>query len=504
MKIFASIQISEIDQYTIKNEPITQIDLIERASFKIVNWLIHNIPYRKKLLFFAGPGDNGADTLVVARLISEYEYESEVYLLSSDKPLKESVAISLNRLEKQGKVKISVIDSDSSIPEIPSDAVVLDGLFGSGLNRPLEGIAEKIVAQINSSGALVVAIDMPSGLFCEDNSHNDLSKVVIAAFTLSFQFPKLSFFFPEHSGILGKWEVLPIGLHRDAIEQINTPFNYLSKDRILGLIKQREKFSHKGNYGHALLISGSYGKMGAAILASRACLRSGAGLLTTHIPAKGYEIMQISVPEAICSIDSSDFFFSDIPDLDPYTAIGVGPGLGKNKMSGQALKKLLEAKHSKIVLDADALNILANERELLDLLPENAVITPHPKEFERLAGKSSDSYTRLLCQMEFSKRYKIIVVLKGAHTCITFPNGEAWFNTTGDPGMATAGSGDVLTGVILALLAQNYTPDKAAQIGVFIHGLAGDIAALQKGEISLIAGDIIDSLGTAFTKKQIL
>lgn len=273
-----------------------------------------------------------------------------------------------------------------------------------------------------------------------------------------------------------------------------------NEDYISGIIKKRDKFSHKGDYGHALLIAGSYGKMGAAILASRACMRSGVGLLTTHIPRKGYEIMQISVPEAMCSIDPSEVFFSEVPALDRFTAIGVGPGLGMDKMSEQALKKLLEAKPSKMVLDADALNIMANQRELLEFLPENSVLTPHPKEFERLAGKSEDSDSRLRLQLDFSKKYKVIVVLKGAGTCVTLPNGEVWINTTGNPGMATAGCGDVLTGIILALLAQNYSPCHAAQIGVFVHGLAGDIAAQKNGETSLIASDLIDSLGMAFLK----
>ncbi len=474
MKIFTSIQISEIDRYTIKNEPVSQADLIERASFKIASWLNHNVSHEKKLLFFAGPGNNGADALAVSRMVVDYGYKCEVYRLGSENP----------------------------VPEISPDAVVIDGLFGSGLNRSLEGLAEKVVCKINSSGATVISIDIPSGLFCEDNSHNDLSKVIRATHTLTFQFPKLSFFFPEHSEILGNWSVLPIGLNKDAIEKIATPFHYLNEDYVFGIIRHREKFSHKGNYGHALLISGSFGKMGAAVLASRACLRSGVGLITSHIPAKGYEIMQVTVPEAMCSIDSSDFFFSDIPDLKPFTAVGAGPGLGNNKMSGQALRKLIEAKPSKMVLDADALNIMANERDLLDLLPENTVLTPHPKEFERLAGKSGDSYSRLLLQMEFSKKHNVIVVLKGAHTCISLPDGEVWFNTTGNPGMATAGSGDVLTGVILALLSQNYTPDNAAKIGVFIHGLAGDFAAGHKGETSLIASDIVESLGTAFTKNR--
>lgn len=274
--------------------------------------------------------------------------------------------------------------------------------------------------------------------------------------------------------------------------------HYLNQEFFFGTFTKREKFSHKGNYGHALLIAGSYGKMGAAVLASRACLRSGVGLITTHIPRKGYEIMQISVPEAMCSIDSSEVCFSEIPALDKYTAVGIGPGLGLDKTSENAFKRLLESKVTKMVIDADALNILSSQRDLLDLLPENAILTPHHKEFERLAGESENPQKQLQLQLDFSKRYKVIVVLKGADTCITSPQGEMWINTTGNPGMATGGSGDVLTGIILAILAQNFTPLKAAQAGVYVHGLAGDFAALAKGEISLIASDLTDSLGNAF------
>lgn len=426
----------------------------------------------------------------------------EVYLLTLEKTIKKSIEINKRRLQKQGKAKLFTIDTEKSIPEIPSGSVIIDGLFGSGLNRQLEGVPEKVVKKINSSGSLVVSIDMPSGLFGEDNSRNDLSKVVRANFTLTFQFPKLSFFFPEHSELLGKWEILPIGLHPEAFRQISSPYNYLNEDFFHGIIRKREKFSHKGNYGHALLIAGSYGKMGAAVLASRACLRSGVGLLTTHVPHSGCEIMQTSVPEAMCSIDSSDFVFSQAPATELFTAIGIGPGLGTDKVTEQALTNLLKLQPSKIILDADALNIISKNRELLEFLPENAVLTPHPKEFERLAGVSTDSYSRLKLQLDFSKKHKVVVVLKGAHTCITLPDGDVFFNTTGNPGMATAGCGDVLTGIILALLAQNYSPCHAARIGVFVHGLAGDLSAVQNGEISLTASDLVSFLGAAFLLKQ--
>ena len=500
MKIFTTKQIGTVDQFTIKNEPIADVDLMERAALQIVNWLIHQISNEKKLLFFAGPGNNGGDALAIARMMAEHDYRCEAYLIDFGKGLKGSPAINWERLQKQGKVSLAKIENEAIIPEIPDDAVVLDGLFGSGLSRKLSGLPEQIVAKINASLAKVVAIDIPSGLFGEDNSENDLGKVLRADFTLTFQFPKLSFFFPEHDRLLGDWKVLPIGLHPQAIKQTETPFHFLVEEEISNRIANRTKFSHKGTYGHALLIAGSYGKMGAAVLASKACLRCGVGLLTTHIPRTAYEIIQTSVPEAMCSIDPSDLMFTEFPDLSQFSAIGVGPGLGMKTNSQRALKCLLEGAPDKLIVDADGLNILGKHPEWLELLPENTILTPHPKEFERIAGATSDSWSRLRLQLEFSRKYKVIVVLKGAHTCVSFPNGEVYMNTTGNPGMATAGSGDALTGVILGLLAQAYSPKDAALIGVFVHGRAGDLAAEQHGQISMIAGDLINALGEAFQK----
>lgn len=498
MKIFTTRQIADIDHYTIHNEPVSDIDLMERAALQIVNWLIHHIPGARRLLFFAGPGNNGGDAMAVARMMANRNYPCELFLLDLGKELRGSPAINLRRLEDQRKVKIKRITSEADLPEIPPDVIVLDGLFGSGLARQLEGLAEKTVAVINGSGSFVIAIDIPSGLFGEDNSSNDLSKVIRARHTLTFQFPKLSFFFPEHESILGQWEVLPIGLHPGAVTMTETPFYFLSSGFVASKLMKRKRFAHKGNFGHALLIAGTRCKMGAAVLASKACLRSGVGLLTTHVPNPGVPIIQIAVPEAMCSADASDLMFTEFPVLSPFTAVGVGPGIGLKTNTQRALHDLLEKKPEKIVLDADALNILSCRPEWLSLLPENAILTPHPKEFERLAGATSDSWSRLQVQTAFSKKYKVITVLKGAHTCITFPQGNVFFNTTGNPGMATAGSGDVLTGLILGLLAQPYSPADAALIGVYVHGLAGDLAAGRTGEESLISGDLTEFQGEAF------
>ena len=341
---------------------------------------------------------------------------------------------------------------------------------------------------------------MPSGLFGEDNSDNDPEKILRADYTLTFQFPKLSFFFPENEAFTGEWIVLDIGLHPDIIASTPTPYYYLSREDVAERIRPRRKFSHKGTYGHAMLISGSCGRMGAAVLASRGCLRSGVGLLTVHVPRLGNDILQTAVPEAMLESDQSDILFSEVPDLSPYSAVGAGPALGTRSNSQKALHTLITTAKIPLVLDADALNMLSLHPEWYDELPEDTVLTPHPKEFERLAGPAENGYQRVHKALEFAVKYKVIVVLKGAHTAITTPAGEVWFNMTGNPGMATAGSGDVLTGIILGLLAQRYEPAAAAMIGVYIHGLAGDLAREERGEEALIASDIIENLGGAFKK----
>jgi len=498
MKLFTCNQIAGIDQLTTQLEPILSIDLMERASFKIADWLIHHIDRNLKVHILAGPGNNGGDALAVARMLAWSNFNCIVYLADFGRELKGDPAINWQRLEEQNKVILKKIDSEDSIPEIPANAIVIDGLFGSGLNKPLDGLAKMIVKKINQSGATVISIDIPSGLFGEDNSENDLSGIVRASQTLTLQFPKLSSLFPENCQFVGDWTVLPIGLHPDAIEQTQSKSHFLTKEFVSGKIKKRTKFSHKGTYGHALLIAGSYGKMGASVLASRACLRAGVGLLTSHIPQSGYEIIQNSVPEAMTSIDSSETVFSEVPDLSSFSAVGIGPGLDKKQETQQALKALLQARPEKLIIDADALNILSENPEWYSLLPENTILTPHPKEFERLAGPSVNSFERLQIQLQFSAKYKVIVVCKGAHSCITFPDGQVFFNSTGNPGMATGGSGDVLTGIILGLLAQNYTPEEAVLIGIYLHGLAGDLAATEFGEYSLIAGDLITHQGKAF------
>lgn len=495
MKLFTTRQISVLDAYTIEHEPVADIDLMERAALQVSNWLEQKFSSSLKLVVLAGPGNNGGDALAVARQMADRGYRAEVFLYAPKGELQGSPGINRQRLKEQGLVRVNEINDRDGIPVIQSGDIIIDGLFGSGLTRPLDGLAAEIVHAINKLPSRVVAIDIPSGLMGEDNSSNHPDNIIRAGHTLTFQFPKISFLLADNEIYTGKWEVLPIGLHPEGIAGTDTPWHLVEQDDVSTIVPQRKRFDHKGVYGHALLLSGSYGKMGAAVLASKSCLRAGVGLLTTHVPHFGYPIIQTAVPEAMANIDAHDSIITEFPGLEQFTAVGAGPGIGTKSNTCKALHELIINAKQPMVLDADALNILSIHKEWLELLPAETILTPHPGEFSRLAGDSSNSWERLQQQREMAERLKLIIVLKGAYTSVAFPDGTVWFNSTGNPGMATAGSGDVLTGIILGLLAQRIPARKAALAGVYLHGLAGDLAALKYSEAAMVAGDIIDSFG---------
>lgn len=499
MKIFSSSQIKQIDKYTIENEPILSVNLMERAVHALFNWIRHRFQ-PEPVVVFAGPGNNGGDALALSRLMTVHGWDVRVYILHSDH-YSDDFNINYERLGHMAKIQSSFICNEEDVPSLKEGQLIIDGLFGSGLNRTLAGLPAKIVESINRMNARVISIDIPSGLMGESNAVTNRESVVKADYTLTFQFPKLSFLFPENDPFLGEWHVLDIGLHPEAIEHTQTMWHLITGKSVKTKIPVRDKFAHKGKFGHALLISGSYGMMGAAVLSSKACLKTGVGLLTTHVPHYGYNILQTAVPEAMVSIDRSDILISEFPDLQRFDAIGIGPAIGTKTNTCKTVSELLDHVNQKpLVIDADAINIIAMDRSLLEKLPPGAILTPHPKEFERLAGKWSDDYDRLNKLIEFCCRYQVVTVLKGAHTTIALPDGSCYFNSTGNPGMASAGSGDVLTGMILALRSQGLSAPDAAMVGVYLHGIAGDIYAATESEESLTAVDLIHSIGKAFRK----
>jgi NAD(P)H-hydrate epimerase len=498
MKIFRSDQIKQIDEITIREEPVASIDLMERAAGQLLRWYTSKYARSQKILIFAGPGNNGGDGLALARLLENNRYKTEVYYIDFTDKTSDDWKQNLDRLKTETSVPVNYLKSGDQFPFVTDEDIIVDAIFGSGLTRRVEGLAGEIIKLLNQSEAEIISIDIPSGLFGEDNSQNDPDTIVSADYTLSFQFPKLSFMFPENARFLGEWIILPIGLSSRAIRNAITPYKYLEKEDIVPLLKRRRKFDHKGTFGHGLLYAGSSGRMGAAVLGANAALRTGIGLLSCHVPSSGTLVLQIAIPEAMTVIDSNENHISSTGDLTHYSAVAFGPGVGTAPESQITLHNLLMICKKPLVIDADGLNILSINKDWLSILPEGTILTPHPKEFERIAGSSENSYHRLNKQISFSKTYKCFIVLKGANTSITTPDGRVCFNSTGNPGMATAGSGDSLTGILLSLLAQGYTPENAAVIGVYLHGLAGDLAAGEISFESIIASDIIKCLPKAF------
>ncbi len=495
MKILTTGLIREADAYTIANEPIKPIDLMERAATRLMEWVLENYP-KGKFVVFVGPGNNGGDGLALARLLTAKKRKVRVFEINFTDKRTDSFKTNYNRLKKSG-VKIEKISAEDDFPKLLNSEIIIDAIFGSGLSRPAKGLVAGIIQRINNDLNTIISIDIPSGLFAEDNSNNCESNIILADHTLTFQFPKLSFLFAENEIFVGDWHVLDIGLHPDFIESVNTPYWLTEFEDIKPYIIPRTPFAHKGDFGHALLIAGSYGKMGACILAARAALRTGVGLLTVHIPSKGYEVVQSTVPEAMVSIDHDAKIFTYLPKLNNYNAIGIGPGLGVHKGSKDAFLKLLET-NSPLVIDADGINMIAKNPDWIKQIPPDSILTPHPKEFDRLMGESKNSYERLQKQITLAKDIKSVVIVKGHFTAIALPDGKVFFNTTGNPGMATGGSGDVLTGIILSLSAQGFLPDEAALTGVFIHGLAADIAVETMSQTAMTASDIIDALPEVF------
>ncbi len=495
-KIFSAAQIKEADRFTIQHEPVSSIDLMERAALKYFEWIGKHFTKENKFIVFCGPGNNGGDGLAIARLLLLSGFTAQVYIIETGGKYSEDFCVNEARL-RQLNYSINKIRSANDLPKIMAQDIVIDAIFGTGLSKPAIGVAAETINAINKSNATIISIDMPSGLFADIASDHS-SAIINATHTISFQFPKLAFFFPENSTYVGEWEILDIGLSQKFIENESTTHFFLTTEFIRTIVKPKDKFSHKGTFGHAILIAGSYGKIGAAVLAARACLRSGIGLLTTHVPECGYKIMQVANPEAMVSVDNNKRIIGDEIESTNFSAIGIGSGIGKDELTQKALQYLLTNTDRPLVIDADALNILSMHKDWIEHVLANSILTPHPKEFERLAGKTTNDFERHQLQIDFSKKNKLFIILKGAHTCITTPSGESYFNTTGNPGMAKGGSGDVLTGVLTSLLAQGHNPLETCLLGVFIHGFAGDLAKESLGETGMIAGDICNFLPAAF------
>lgn len=500
MKIISPKQTQQLDAFTIANEPITSLDLMERAAQAFTDWLRAKYnPSEKKIKIICGLGNNGGDGLAIARQLINLNYDIEVLVLKYSDKMSNDFQINLSHL--RDILAIQFIDNQDIKLNFTENDLIIDAILGSGLSRPTEGLIRNTILQINQSEALIISVDIASGLFADSlNSEQDI--IVQPNTTLTFQMPKLAFMLPKNAAFVGDFQVLNIGLNKDFIDKTETKYFYTND--ATNLIKKRLKFSHKGTFGHALFMGGMQEMMGAAVLASRACMRSGVGKLTTHIPPCGTEIMQISLPEALIweafekSYINTEFWHAETLHL--FSAIGIGPALGVDDKTLITLEKLFAVcENTKIpmVLDADVFNNLATPkgRAVIKKIPKNSVLTPHPKEFEKLLGKSwKNDFEKLELLTQFAVNYQVVICLKGANTAIALPDGSIHFNSTGNAGMAKAGTGDVLTGIILALLAQGYSPKDAAILGVYEHGLAGDRVAQKRGKFSMLASDLVEEI----------
>jgi NAD(P)H-hydrate epimerase len=497
MKIFTKEQIKEADKYTIDNEPVASIDLMERAAEAIAGWINQNIDRQNPLLFVIGKGNNGGDGLAVARILHRKGFGCVVYLAYGSGFTNEECRINLERLPSD----IPFIDS---LAAIDGRAIIIDALLGTGISGNVRGPAASVIAQINSLNNKVIAIDLPSGMsadattlsYCDSKA--DSPQIIEADLTLTLEFPKLAMLLPETGEYAGTIITLPIGLSKQYLTQTETPYHYIDKTLIDRLKRKRSKFAHKNTYGHALLICGSKNMIGAAILATGAALRSGCGLVSVHIPYNERVAMQTRFPSAILSFDKSGNFSEMPDDVSKYNAVGTGCGLGTRPETAKAFEILLKSVKTPMVIDADALNIIAYNKELLKYIPANSVLTPHPGELKRLTGEWNSAEDKSQKIMNLSTETQSIIVAKGAHTAVYLPDGTRYFNSTGNPGMAKGGSGDVLTGLITGLLARGYTGSEAAIIGVYCHGLAGDKAQEKYGQESMNSYDLIEFLTVLF------
>ncbi|AFD09362.1 bifunctional ADP-dependent NAD(P)H-hydrate dehydratase/NAD(P)H-hydrate epimerase [Solitalea canadensis] len=466
-KIISATQTREADAYTIAHEPIASIDLMERASKAFVQRFMIEVPHKHtSIAVYCGTGNNGGDGLAVARLLNAEKYRNiSVIILQHSFKTTPDFEENLRRLKKTS-IQYEIIQDGMEFP--PNQAeVIIDAILGSGLNKPLEGSIALWVEQLNGFEKNVIAVDIPTGMFADQLIDKD-AVILKSDLVISFQRPKLNFLLPESSPFIKQWEVVDIGLDEHFIQHCVSDKVIIEEADIKEIIRVRDNFSYKGTYGHTLIIAGQPETMGAALLCAEASLNTGSGLTTAFIPASGLTALNSRLPEVMAIPDDHSKI-----DWKNYDAIAIGPGLGKNLTAKELLSLTLQNFRGSIVLDADALNMLSDDQLLFNLLPEQSIITPHVKEFDRLFGEHFSWHSRLITMQEQARERDLIIVLKNRYTIIATPNGSLYFNLTGTPAMATGGSGDVLTGVIASLLAQGYFAPQAAIAGVYLHGKAG-------------------------------
>ncbi len=494
LPLLTSAQAKATDAYTIAHEPVNAIDLMERAAEAFVKCFVnHYSDKEKRIAVYCGTGNNGGDGLAIARLLHQQHYQNITVKIArfSDKET-DDFDTNLKRLKA---VEVVEIATDDELPTETAD-IILDGLLGTGLNKPLSGDYKKLVNYLNRLNKHVVAIDIPTGFFADGELSQDAT-VLKANLVITFQQPKINFLLPESAAYMDAFEVADIGIKPEYIVKQNSPYQLLQQADISAKLKPRTNFTHKGTYGHALIIAGEPETMGAAILCSSACAHTGAGLTTACIPESGLTALNAAWPEVMAIVRKDGY----PPKIDPkkFTSVAIGPGLGKQNGSLKLLQTTFAEFDRPIVVDADGLNLMA-ENHLYRTIPVHSIITPHVKEFDRLFGEHKNWWQRINTMMQKAREYQLYIVLKNRYTMIGTPDGQVYFNPTGNPAMASGGMGDVLTGVIVSLLAQDYTPQDACIIGTYIHGLAGDDLALPHKRSTVLAGDVAKHIPVIIAK----
>ncbi len=499
MKLFTTEEIRAIDRHTIEQEGVESLELIERVAEGVADEISSRWRSNKPTIVFAGPGNNGADALAAARLLHERGFRPEVFLfnIGGDKLSPDCTASRDRMLAEVPDIAFCEVQSRFSMPKITANHLVIDGLFGSGLREELQGGFKSLVQYINDENATVVSIDIPSGMFGDWNPQIVNRNTIHATLTLAIQFPRISFFLPDNAELIGEWKVLDIGLSERAIAASPANFCLVEQRDVHRRLRHRKDFASKADFGSGVIYAGSYGMMGAAILAAKGALRGGMGKLTVNAPKCGYQILQSAVPEALYRHNRGELNIVDIHPERDFSAIAVGPGIGTNELTVKAMEDFLASTNQPVILDADALNCIALKPAMLNTIPVLSILTPHAGEFDRLFGPQPSAEARLRKAIEMAKYYNVLIILKGHYTAIVRPDGKVYFNSSGCSAMATPGSGDVLTGVLLSMLAQGYPAELASFIAVYIHGLAGEMAAAEHGEYGVTAGDIAANIGRA-------
>lgn len=494
MQILTSQQLSQVDQQTIKEQHISSWELMERASLAATQNLLKYISKAQhQIVILAGNRNNGGDGLAIAYHLNNSGFNVKVFVFNYASQASDDFQKNRNRLKSY---LITDVTKATDFPELTQNHIIIDAIFGVGLNRRLPVIVDNWIDFINSSVAQVLAIDVPSGMYLDRLPAED-EKLIQADKTFTLQLPKLPMLFSTTGIACGDIEIVDIGLTENAIDKTDAKIHYSEREMIRKLISHRHRFSHKGTFGHALLVGGSYGMNGSISLSAEACMRSGVGKTTCKVPKSAVNILQQNVPEVMCQSSKSKKIIDFEADLDAFQAIGIGVGIGTKSKVKTAFAQYVRQAKQPLVIDADGINCLAKSKDLLHQIPGNSILTPHPGEMSRLIQLSKDPFKSTKAIRAFAAKYQIIIVYKNAYTLIT-DGKSAYFNSTGNAGMATAGSGDVLTGLITGLLAQSYQPLNAALVGVYLHGLAGDLAKSHQGEHALLSRDIIKHLGQAF------